>query len=350
MESRNIYITFVTDAVKDGGMARNNAFNEYFKVSEYKIYNIWHYNKVKRVFNMLYMILFPFVNSNINVFIHLGVFTEVFPRFFLRKSLGFIFFKFWFYVLSKKNNLTIEINDLPYEQAIDLELLVEPFYKEFERLIFDPKFDSKYVFASNMMLEYIVEKFGISAKNCNVVLNGAPSFKNNTEFENRIEGPLKFVYAGTLNKGRGIDLLLDLFKGSNHQLYLLGANGEWINEEDNIFYLGCKEEKEAMNIVSKFDIGIVHYDENKFYYNLCFPTKFAFYFQCGLPVLSTNLKESFFQLDSYQMCFFQPFNEWVNLLKTISIDDVKVKKQNVENIKFMFLWEYLITSKKINVN
>ena len=318
MESKNVYITFVTDTVKDGGMARNNAFNEYFKDSDFKIYNIWNDNKIRRVFNMFHIVLFPFFKSNINVFVHLGIFTEVFPRFFLRKFLG---------------------------------LFIEPFYKRFEKLIFNPKFGNKYVFASNLMLEYVGVKFGIQEQKCSVVLNGAPAFKSKIEDEILInKRPLKFVYAGTLNKGRGIELLLALFKGSHHELYLLGANGEWISDESNVFYLGSKVELEAMNIVSKFDIGIVHYDESKCYYNLCFPTKFAFYFQCGLPVLSTKLKESFFQLDSYQMCFFKSFNEWGVFLQTISIDDVKAKKKNVENMKFMFLWENLITSEKLMLN
>ena len=61
-------------------------------------------------------------------------------------------------------------------------------------------------------------------------------------------------------------------------------------------------------------------------------------------------KESFFQLDSYQMCFFKSFNEWGVFLQTISIDDVKAKKKNVENMKFMFLWENLITSEKLMLN
>lgn len=351
MESKNVYITFVTDTVKDGGMARNNAFNEYFKDSDFKIYNIWNDNKIRRVFNMFHIVLFPFFKSNINVFVHLGIFTEVFPRFFLRKFLGFIFFKIWFRLLSQKNILTIEINDLPYNQSADLGLFIEPFYKRFEKLIFNPKFGNKYVFASNLMMEYVGVEFGIQEQKCSVVLNGAPAFKSKIEDEILInKRPLKFVYAGTLNKGRGIELLLALFKGSHHELYLLGANGEWISDESNVFYLGSKEELEAMNIVSKFDIGIVHYDESKFYYNLCFPTKFAFYFQCGLPVLSTKLKESFFQLDSYQMCFFKSFSEWGVFLQTISIDDVKAKKKNVENMKFMFVWENLITSEKLMLN
>ena len=351
MESKNVYITFVTDTVKDGGMARNNAFNEYFKDSDFKIYNIWNDNKIRRVFNMFHIVLFPFFKSNINVFVHLGIFTEVFPRFFLRKFLGFLFFKIWFRLLSKDNLLTIEINDLPYEQAVDLGLFIEPFYEDLEKLIFDSKLGSKYVFASKLMLEYAVEKFGINEKKCCVVLNGAPAFTSEIEHKPLVtRRPLKFVYAGTLNEGRGIDSLLELFKGSKHQLFLIGAKGEWIKEEDNIFYLGSKEETEAMEIVSKFDIGIVHYDENKFYYNLCFPTKFSFYFQCGLPVLSTNLRESFLQLDCYQMCFFKPFGDWALFLKTISIDDVRIKTQNVKYMKFMFLWDYLITEEKINVN
>ncbi len=346
---KNMYITFVSESVRDGGMARNRAFYKYFGDTDTYIHNIWHKTKIIRIFKMLLSWVIPFFIVNRNVFIHMGVLMDIFPKFLLRNKLGFGLFRIWFVMLSKRNNLLVEINDLPYEQSKDLGLKVENFYNYFQNVLFNRNAECNYIFASSRMRNYVVKKFKINPENTQVILNGAPRFVPDISItKDQQANNLKFVYAGTLNQGRGIEQLLKFFKTSTHQLLLVGAGGEWIKETENISYLGSLIEEEAMKLVSKCDLGIVHYDETKFYYNICFPTKFSFYIQCELPILSTNLEESTSQLDNLNIGYFKPFNEWSEIISKIDKQDVKLKKANVIRIKDQFIWDHLINDRSIN--
>jgi hypothetical protein len=122
--------------------------------------------------------------------------------------------------LSERNSVTIDVNDLPYEQSIDLELVVDENLKVFQDKLYSLK-KVNFLFASNEMGKYIKSKFNL---NYNVIINGSSQLSDiyNThklhECFNSTE--TKFIYAGGLNKGRQIEALISKF--SNRKEILIG--------------------------------------------------------------------------------------------------------------------------------
>ena len=247
---------------------------------------------------------------------------------------------------AKQNKLTVEINDLPYEQSIDLGLEVKNEYHTFQKITFElPK--SNFIFASRLMRKFAIEKYHVNAESSSVIINGAPEIadKDGPYFDFYEDSRLKFVYSGTLNKGRAIEDLIAIFENQlDKLLILLGPEGEWIlqnkNTPPNVLYLGSFRETEAHQIVTKCDVGLIHYDEEKLYYNICFPTKASFYVVAGIAVLSTPAAEIY---DEFKEQFlFANFSKWPDFIENLTMQQVQQSQKAVENVKFNYTWSNLL--------
>ena len=354
LNEKIVYIYYLTESVNEGGMARNKAFYETFNDLRAKMFNIYTKHTLARFlisFKALILLLFI---RNKTVFIHQGALLFLFSMVLLR----IVFFRKIIFCLlnkvSKNNKLVIEINDLIYEQSIDLELKVDEIFKILQKNIFAIK-DCNYIFASNEMESYVISKYSIQSKNSSVIVNGAPKVK---DYSRTIKNEKwmdcnknKFVYAGSLNKGRQIEDLLNVFTGQeNSLLIILGNEGEWLNNvelSENIIYLGNYEESVAHYIVSKCDIGIIPYKADRLYYNLCFPTKVSFYLTAGLPILSTPLNELQNVFGDKGVFMFSPFTEWVKVIKDMNNITVFNMKQRVNDIKEEYYWKSLMSKIKL---
>lgn len=349
------YIYHLTESVHEGGMARNRAFYERFSSLDAIRINVYSRNLFKRLgvaVKTLFVLIFI---RNRVVFIHQGSLMVLFPVLLMRMS---FLRKSVFYLLnqvSNKNKLIIEVNDLPYEQSIDLELTVHNIHKILQDGLYTIK-RCHYIFASNEMASYVCSKYSIEPMYSDVIINGAPQLCDySSTFANEEwihSAKTKFVYAGSLNKGRQIeDLLLVFSEDDENLLIVLGNEGEWLKSIElpkNIIYLGNFEEDKAHYLVSKCDIGIIPYNADRFYYNLCFPTKVSFYITAGLPILSTPLKELQQVFKNERMIVFVPFAEWKSALINISKKEVLLMKKSVEIIKDSYSWKTLLKKNKFD--
>ncbi|MDC8098920.1 hypothetical protein [Chryseobacterium rhizosphaerae] len=349
-----IYICHIINGENDGGMARNRAFYNYFSNRNSEIYNLYNKNIGIRILNLAIFIFHFFYFKDKKILIHLGTIFTIFPKAILRTKIGLYCFYQFFKRLSKKNILYLEVNDLPYEQAIDLNLKVENFYLKLQDVIFDKNLSVSYVFASHEMAKYILKKYSINSSKSQVIINGAPKMEkrrdNNKILKSYQSFDLKYIYVGTLNEGRGIDELIILFQNLNSYLFLVGVGGEWLNERlkniNNIIYLGSFDEQQAMEITSECDFGIMHYDSSKFYYNLCYPTKNSFYISAGINVVSTKLVESQNVISKYNIFLFEDFNKWKKIIDNPlqyfeDLDEIN------EYIKGQFYWNNILENLKI---
>lgn len=347
---KNIYyIYYLAEKVNEGGMARNKAFSEKFSSLGTNLLNVYKTNLIKRFFVLLKVVfIFSFVKKKI-FFIHQGTLLCLFSIFFLRIKLIRRIVFFLLNHVSKYNKLILEVNDLPYEQSKDLELKVDIIFKILEDEFYSIK-NCYYIFASNEMEKYVCLKYSIPSNYSKVIINGAPQvhdyssvFQNEKWMESE---KCKFVYAGSLNRGRQIDELLNIFnEDENNLLIVLGAEGEWLNDIDlpkNIIFLGNFEESKAHYLVSRCDFGIIPYAEDRFYYNLCFPTKVSFYLTAGLPILSTPLKELEQVFKNDEMILFVPFNNWKTEIKKINRDKSLRMKKFVNIDKKFYYWSFLL--------
>ncbi|WP_291122264.1 hypothetical protein, partial [Flavobacterium sp. UBA6046] len=310
---KKYYIGHTVRNLNDGGQSRNKAFMQAFLDKNALLMTVYDSNPLLRLFYGLKVLGFMLFSKNNQIFIHQGTLIVLFPipiiKYTWVRKLVFILIQH----MANRNDVTIEVNDLPYEQAIDLELFVQETYKVFRDKLYTLK-NVKYVFASHEMGKYIKDKFKV---NYEVIINGSNEVKDFSNSEAMhycfSSSETKFIYAGGLNKGRQIEALISKFSNRKEILILIGEWGEWLddyNVSNNIFYLGKFDEDYAHYLTSKCDVGIIPYDESRFYYNICYPTKASFYITAGIPFLSTPLLELKNVFEESGVAFFVPFDDW----------------------------------------
>ncbi|PZX40647.1 hypothetical protein LY56_02530 [Roseinatronobacter thiooxidans] len=251
-----------------------------------------------------------------------------------------------------RNQVFLEVNDLPYEQAIDLELGKNNLHN-FDRLLFSIK-ELRFIFASVEMKKYACNLYDINDGHAFHLVNGAwpvaipPSVDTYRE-----ENCLNLVYAGTLNEGRQIEKMISVISATPHKLFLLGENGDWIidrfGEQERISYLGSLSEAEAAKFIETCDLGLIPYDDERLYYNLCFPTKASSYIAGGIPFLSTRLIElrnHFSEPAAHFVCMSQ----WAEFLcseeniKKIRVGREMLRTEPLVSVLWPILWEDLCTA------
>lgn len=126
------------------------------------------------------------------------------------------------------------------------------------------------------------------------------SYEPILEKKNRNEENIKLVYAGTIDpiKHSAINAInamkylpnnfkLDLFVHGNNIDY---ANLEKIINNKNISLNHAIGEKQLLNVLTNYDIGLAVQDSKEAFNNTSFPSKVLTYLKTGLAVVSTNSK------------------------------------------------------------
>lgn len=348
------YFAYLSEKVYEGGMARNYAFFIKFKSITENIFNVYSKNKIIRLLKFFKIVIILLFLRKKKIVIHQGSILVLFPIFLFKVNIFRFLIKWFLIFISKRNKLFIEINDLPYEQAIDLELDIRQEFVFFEDMVYSLK-EVNFIFASNLMRDFINLKYGIELSFTQVIINGGPELEEKNASKHDVfkdKDKIKFIYAGSLNPGRNLNDIILLFKEkSNFILILIGNDGVWLEDyllPENVLYLGNFEEQEAHRITSLCDIGLLPYDSNKFYYNLCYPTKVSFYITAGIPVLSTPLKELQEVFKDSSSIDFVNFNEWEYYLDSIDFMKLKRMKNNTQQLKEKYKWSAILDSLRIN--
>lgn len=342
---KTYYFGHINKNANDGGQSRNRAFRHAFESIGAIPISVYSNNNFLRFFYTVNAIRILLFSSKNKIFLHQGTIISLFPFSIMKYDFAF---STAFKIIEKaikSNAVTVEINDLPYEQSIDLELPVNATSKKFQDKLYSFR-SAKYIFASHKMAEFVEKKFDI---NYDVVINGSNELrpidvKLLSKFENSRKR--KFIYAGSLSKGRQIEALISKFEGKQSLLVLIGESGEWLEKielPENILYLGQFPEDQAQVIVSKCDMGIIPYSASRFYYNICYPTKASFYIASGIPFLSTPLSELMAVFDGRGMAQFMEFANWGDVID----DDVKLDlskmRTAVSDQKHKFYWDNLLS-------
>ena len=351
MSENTLYFAQFDEAVHDGGAARNQAFFRYYKRKGAEVYNVFEASKVKRIFKLLFVLRVLLLSRKKTLFFHQGTIVFLFPLSLVKlKMVNYLLFSFLQRV-ANKNRLIIEVNDLPYEQAIDLELPFDNFIEEYQARMYGLR-NCYYIFASGEMALYAKTMFNIDDEHAEVIVNGGDRLPETPSVQNLNfpAGKYKCVYAGTLNKGRQVESLISLFHDlPDLCLILLGDWGEWLLEyslPDNVVYLGNKSNTEARRIVSACDLGLIQYDSSRFYYNLCFPTKVSFYLTAGIPVLSTPLTELMAHFRNSEGVFFLDIDHWPEFLRSLDENSLAKGKVGAVRDSVGYEWSNLLSNSR----
>jgi hypothetical protein len=339
------HVTSLPRKVTEGGASRNSAFANLLKQDGTDQHILFQDGIISRLLGFLQIAIQLCLWRDERIFLHYSTFYSLLGAKILSSRPMRWFVCSLLKYTSKRNLVFFEVNDLPYEQALDLELPLNNL-KNFDQLLFLNR-EMYFIFASLEMRDYVEKTYRVERKRALCIVNGAWPILGiaKVDDDSCIE-KLKIVYAGTLNRGRQIRNMILCMINSPHRLFLVGPGGEWINAEfgefDNITHIGAMPEIEAAEFVSKCDLGLIPYPEDRFYYNLCFPAKASFYIVSGVPVLSTRLTELKKHF-SHPYAFFLPLDEWPNFLESKD-SFVKVKSARSlirENESSRFLWSTL---------
>ncbi|WP_313213961.1 hypothetical protein [Soonwooa sp.] len=349
-----VFFSLCRMSVNEGGMARNFAVYQEFKDRDALVYNTESTSILNRMmmFFSWWWKLLNFENKKI-VITQVCFINIFFPISFFKYHFLANIFKKLLINVANRNSLYIEVNDLIYEQAIDLNIQVSSYAKRFQNMLFSLK-GVHFIFASHKMSEFVIENYNCSKENTQVIVNGAPVFEEKENVPAYITIPkdnINFIYAGTLSKGRQIEDMISIFKKTPYNLFLMGIEGDWIKDMElkNVFYLGAFPEPIALKITSMCDYGLIPYDESKHYFNLCYPTKVSFYLSAGLPLFSTPLKETILALKEYgELGIFVPLANWdIFLQSNIDIEKKALLKMNVNSVRDKFTWKYILSHLKL---
>lgn len=347
------YFANYTANPQDGGTSRDNAFFDFIsKVPNVKVINVFTANILKRILMWFRCSIWFLTVKRTTLLIHQNSLLSIYSGTLLNNK---IYRWFIFKVLMRaawNNRLIIEVNDLRYEQAIDLQLPFDSGFLALQNALLSLP-NAEFIFASYQMRTYVIDNLGFNLSHAYVIVNGGISIKKSPAIllpdffmKSYDRHKINYVYAGSLIPGRQISELLGIFaKQANSTLYLLGVDGAWLLQRKlpyNIHYLGSLAEDVAYSVVEKCDIGLIPYDDSKFYYNLCYPTKASFYLTAGIPFLSTRLDEMIYNFSDLDVAMFYHITDWVRVISTVRKEDLYTYKERVQLVKENYLWLNLL--------
>lgn len=161
-----------------------------------------------------------------------------------------------------------------------------------------------------------------------------------------------FLYQGLLNKGRCIEMWLDVFKHFNHNdpVIVFMGYGDLKNtikacqaKGENIFYHDAVSPEVILDYSSSADIGISCFEGNlSESLRLSLPNKLFEYMMAGLPVIVSSGPEMVKIVQKYQVGFVLHSNntkEANGLIEEIKNNDLTFFPKNLYKASLVFNWE-----------
>lgn len=179
------------------------------------------------------------------------------------------------------------------------------YFKIFQAMIMEnisAKISDYFITCSSPLKDFYLSK-GISKDNIEIITNSVDTelFKPKTEKEEK-NTRFNVTYAGGFQEWQGIDILLgcaNLLNDKDITFRIIGFRKENYELKKSIQnYLGDKCElidslprKKLVEYLNESDVLIIPREKNNAL-NMAFPTKFAEYVSCGIPIILTNVSEA----------------------------------------------------------
>ncbi|MEB7722866.1 glycosyltransferase family 4 protein [Staphylococcus equorum] len=213
----------------------------------------------------------------------------------------------------------------------------------------------KIVVISNALKADLKNFFDIDEKNIIVAHDGADIHKMTVN-----EKPNKIGYVGSINKGRGIELILELaLKHPNLEFNIIGGTLKDLNEKLNIYnvpgnvkLLGYLSQKEIEKYINEFYIVLAPYQtkvgvskKNSDTSRWMSPIKLFEYMSFGKAIIVSDLtvlREII--TNNYNGVFVNPenINEWsenIELLIENKVNQQYLKENALKTLKKYFTWD-----------
>lgn len=206
-----------------------------------------------------------------------------------------------------------------------------------------------YLIAEWYKKEYNMEKLYVIR---NVPLSDTVTSKKSNLLREKFNIPasdLIYIYQGVINKGRGIDIMIDAFKNvvrSNH-LVVMGFGAleskviEASKEYQNIHFMPAVKPDEIPLYTSGADIGLIVAENFGLSYFYGMPNKLFEYLYCGLPVITSDFPEMGKIVNDYQCgwTISPEVSELANKINQMDLDQMQEKKLLLNKLYSDINWE-----------
>ena len=181
------------------------------------------------------------------------------------------------------------------------ELVNKPFVKKFwigiEKMII-PKLKNNYT-VCNSIANYYKEKYNTNFK----IIKNLPQQKEIelSSFSFKIDGKKVILYQGSVNIGRGLELMIDTIQHLPNCIFVIAGSGDILEDlqqktiklklENQVKFLGKLQPDELIKITPLADIGISLEEDLGLNYRFALPNKIFDYIQAEVPILVSELPE-----------------------------------------------------------
>jgi len=240
-----------------------------------------------------------------------------------------------------------------YETEINgLSGIQKKLTKKLEKVLI--KYADRVITVSNAIADEYVKLYNIPKPT--LVLN-TPPFKKIQKKDifretlNISKDKTIFLYQGGLNRGRGIEILLDTFKTIDDEKSIIvfmgyGPLEDLIKVADksykNIYFHKAVTPDILLDYTSSADFGILFYENNCLNHYYCSPNKMFEYLMAEIPVIVSNLYEMKRLVEKNKIGVVAQENS-PNGLKEAILKAVKLDKkelqQNIQKVKEIYNWE-----------
>ena len=217
------------------------------------------------------------------------------------------------------------------------------------------KYADRVITVSDSIAEEYVRLYGIEKPA--LVLNAPPykeEMKKSEIFRERFnikEEQTIFLYQGGLGFNRGIEVLLEVFKGLDTSKSVIvfmgyGALEELIKEHmktyTNIFFHEAVSPEVLLNYTTSADFGISTIEDSCLSYRYCLPNKLFEYMMAEIPLIVSNLPEMKKVIEKNSIGVVAKENT-VDGLKEAIEEAIKLNKKllnlNIKKAKKIYNWE-----------
>lgn len=158
-----------------------------------------------------------------------------------------------------------------------------------------------------------------------------------------------FLYQGSLNPGRGVELILESFSSFTTDEFVIifmgyGSLTSIISEHasKNILYHEAVSPNILLNFTASADYGIAFVEDSCLSYRYCLPNKLFEYLMANLPVITSNLPEMRKVVENYGVGVVAEENSIdgflcaINKLVAMNHDTLR---ENIAETHSVFSWE-----------
>lgn len=256
----------------------------------------------------------------------------------------------WKRLLSNKIKIVYDAHEYETERN-DLYGFEKKIVKFLEKRLI--KYVDKIITVSESIANEYVRLYGVNKPA--LVLN-CPKFQKVVKKDlfrekfNLNKNDIIFLYIGGLQLGRGIEIILDVFKRLTNEKVLIVLGDGSLKEKvevyaktcKNIFYHPAVSYEILLNYTASADFGLLPYENTCLNHYFCLPNKLFDYLMAGLPVIVPDLLELKKIVETYRLGYIVESYKPENLITTINgikKDDKFSFLNNIKKFDEEYNWE-----------